>query len=148
MKKFLKFIPALLIAIAAVGFTGCSDDKDEPVNPSELPTTAKTFLDTYYPTVKIVTTTKDKDDYEVTLANGHKVDFTKSGEWTDVDAPQGQTIPSGFYPAQIDAYIETAYPGYGINEISRISQGYDVELTNAVDLIFSHDGSFISIDPD
>ena len=147
MKKIYRFIPLVLVALMGVALWSCSDD-DEPEIVENLPASAKTFLATYYPSANILSVTKDKDEYDVRLSNGHSVEFNKSGEWTDVDAPAGQTIPGGFYPAAIDEYISASYANSGINEISRIDRGYEVELLNTIDLYFSTDGSFIGVDPD
>lgn len=146
MKKILRLIPMLLACVAATAMWSCSDDKDEPVSSNELPAVAKTFLNTYYPSVKVVSTQKDKDEYDVTLANGHSVDFNKNGEWTDVDAPAGETVPTGFYPSAIDTYINESAGGYGINEISREGSGFEVELVTGLDLLFNNDGAFIGYD--
>lgn len=146
MKKILRFLPLLLIAVTGVAFAACSDDKDEPVSANSLPAAAKSFLEAYYPSVNIVSATKDHDDYDVVLANGHKVEFDAAGNWTDVDAPAGQSIPNGFYPAAIDIYVGETYNGTGINEISKTASGFDVELTTGVDLLFNADGTFVAVD--
>ena len=137
----------LLVAVLSMALWSCSDD-DEPVPVTKLPSSAQTFLNTYFDNVDIISVTKDKDDYEVLLSNGYSVEFNTSGEWTDVDAPVGKTVPAGFYPAAIDTYISSAYSGSGINEISRIDRGYEVELLNGTDLYFSADGTYIGIDRD
>lgn len=137
----------LLVAVLSIALWSCSDD-DEPVPVTKLPSSAQTFLNTYFDNVDIISVTKDKDDYEVLLSNGYSVEFNTSGEWTDVDAPVGKTVPAGFYPAAIDTYISSAYSGSGINEISRIDRGYEVELLNGTDLYFSADGTYIGIDRD
>ena len=137
----------LLVAVLSIALWRCSDD-DEPVPVTKLPSSAQTFLNTYFDNVDIISVTKDKDDYEVLLSNGYSVEFNTSGEWTDVDAPVGKTVPAGFYPAAIDTYISSAYSGSGINEISRIDRGYEVELLNGTDLYFSADGTYIGIDRD
>lgn len=147
MKKIYRFIPVVLMAMMGIALWSCSDD-DEPEIVENLPASEKTFLATYYPSTNIISVTKDKEEYDVRLSNGHSVEFNKSGEWTDVDAPAGQTIPSGFYPVAIDEYVSASYANSGINEISRIDRGFEVELLNATDLYFSADGSFIGIDPD
>lgn len=145
MKKFFRFLPLLLIPVFAYVLTACSDDDDKDIAPDNLPATAQAFLDTYYNSVKIVNTVQDKNEYEVVLANGHRIDFDKAGEWTEVDAPQAETIPTGFYPAAIDNYLEQNYKGIGINEISRDSRGYDVELVNGVDLDFNVAGEIMIV---
>lgn len=147
MKKLYRILPMLLVAVLSMALWSCSDD-DEPVPVTKLPSSAQTFLNTYFDNVDIISVTKDKDDYEVLLSNGYSVEFNTSGEWTDVDAPVGKTVPTGFYPAAIDTYISSAYSGSGINEISRIDRGYEVELLNGTDLYFSADGTYIGIDRD
>lgn len=146
MKKLLRLIPILLVAIlAGFALTACGDD-DEPASAASLPQPAKTFLDTFFPKAQMMRAVKDKDEYEVTLTNGFKIEFTHAGEWTDVDAPAGLTIPSGFYPAEIDTYVVGMDNGQGINEISRDSRGYEVELTNGLDLRFDLNGVFVAYD--
>ncbi|MDE5880254.1 MAG: PepSY-like domain-containing protein [Muribaculaceae bacterium] len=150
MKKLLKFLPLFLVALMAVTFWSCSDDDDfKPVANTELPSAAKTFLNTYYQGVNYQTK-KDKDDneYEVYLSNGHEVDFYSDGEWKDVKAGKkmNETVPVGFYPSEIDSYISDTHPTDGIHEISKERYGYDVELTNGTDIEFSSDGSFIRYD--
>ena len=148
MKRFLRFLPFLLLAVAgSATLCSCSDDdKDEFVDTDTLPAQAKTFIAQYYPSAKVVLAQKDKDEYEVTLSEGTRIDFDKAGEWTDVDAPAGKTVATGFYPEAIDTYVNTNFAGSGINEISKEQKGSDVELTNGIDLVFSYDGTFISFD--
>ena len=108
----------MLVLSAGIFMTACSDDKDEPVQMTELPQIAQNFLSTYFGKDKIV-----------------------SAEWPDVDAPYGKVIPSGIVPEVIANYIEVQCPGVGINEISRDSLGYEVELANGTELRFKPDGS-------
>lgn len=147
MKKLLKFLPFLLVALMVTAFWSCSDDNDDnnkEIPNSELPQPAKEFLDTYYPSISY-TTIEDKDDYEVYLANNHEVEFSKAGDWKDVDAPMGQQIPSGFYPSAIDTYVEEN-GNAGINEISKEGYGFEVKLVTGTELRFSADGTFMGID--
>lgn len=146
MNKFLKLLPLFFVAVLALGATSCSDDKDEPVPSAELPVKAKEFVSTYFPTATITLTTKDKDEYEVFLSEGTRIDFNKAGEWKDVDAAAGKTIPSGFYPSAIDANVAEISADAGINEISKESYGYEVELLSGIDMKFNHEGAFISFD--
>ena len=148
MKKLFKLLPFFFMAVLGSVMLSCSDDDDDPIPADELPVAAKTFLNTYYPSIKIVSTTKDKNEYDVVLANGHSVDFTKDGEWKDVEAPVGQTIPSGFYPAEIDTYIASSAGGAVINEIQKTARGYEVELVTGADLLFDSDGVFLQYDRD
>ncbi|MDE6288517.1 MAG: PepSY-like domain-containing protein, partial [Muribaculaceae bacterium] len=84
--------------------------------------------------------------YDVYLADGTEIEFDGNGEWISVDAPAGAAVPAGIVPAPIADFVAYTYPNEKINEISRDSRGYEVELTNEVDLIFGIDGSFIRIE--
>lgn len=146
MKKLLKFLPLMLAAVMGVALMSCSD-KEEFVDADALPQTAKSFLLQYYPGTEVISTTKDKDEYSVILKNGTQIDFDKKGDWTGVDSPIGVVVPTGFYPAAIDAYIAEKFPEQGgINDISKEKRGYDVELVGGTELVFNYDGQFIGID--
>lgn len=149
MKKFLKFMPLLLIAVFGVTVWSCSDDdKDEALAVNMLPDQAKEFVAQYFPDAAIIAAKTDGNEYDVLLSNGTKIDFDKTGEWQDVDAPRGAVLPAGFYPSAIDDYVAANYQGSGINEISKETRGYDVELTSGVDLVFDTAGQFVSVDKD
>lgn len=151
--KNIRFFLLFLASIFTLSLASC-DDKDhpeEPVGEAALPGAAKTFLSTYYDGVKINRIVKDVEDdifveYEVYLANGHDVTFDSDGDWKDVDAPAGKTIPDGIAITPITDYINAHYSGYGINEISKENYGYDVELTNGLDLDFDLQGNFIRVE--
>lgn len=145
MKTFLKTLTVIIFAIILMPAYSSADNSGRPIANSELPKAAQTFLAKYYPSVTY-TSKLDKDEYEVDLSNGHSVDFSLKGEWLDVEAPEGRSVPAGFYPAAIDSYVKTNYKGVGINEISREKGELEVELVNGVELIFSSAGKFIRSD--
>lgn len=146
MKKIVKFIPLMLVALILPLLWSCKDDKEEPVNSENLPQSAKTFLATYYPGEYVISALKDKNDYDVTLSNGHIIEFNSNGVWEDVSAPYGLTVPTGFYPSAIDTYVAENGNGFGINEISRERHGYDVDLVSGVEYRFDTEGRFIGLD--
>lgn len=143
-----KIIYLGLVSLLTISVCACSDD-DEPINPLQLPQAARTFLAQFFPTYDVRSVEKDghHDDteYTVTFTNGYEVEFDASGEWTDVDAPDGLAIPDGIAPATIAEYVVTYYPGDGINEISRDRRGYDVDLISGTDLVFTLAGDLVSI---
>lgn len=147
MKKFFKFMPLLLVAVLGFATWSCSDDdNNESLAVNMLPDQAKDFVAKYFPSTAIVAAKTDGNEYDVLLSDGTKIDFDKTGEWTDVDAPRGVTLPSGFYPEAIDTYVAANYEGNGINEISKETGGYDVELVSGIDLKFDSNGQFVTVD--
>lgn len=147
MKKFILLTCTMLLALATVW--SCSDD-DDLIIPGDLPQTAQAFLNKHFAGMEIYKVEKDGDhsgtDYTVKFRNGYEVEFDAIGEWTDVDAPKGQTIPDGIAPQVIADFVAQEYPGMGINEISRDYTGYEVELVTGLDLDFDPQGNFIGID--
>lgn len=145
MKKLVKIFS--MIAILAVGLSCVScDDKDEPAGFADLPLKAQDFINTYFATYSSSNITYDEGDgnhaYKIVFDNGYEIQFNKDGEWTDVDAPDGQSLPTAFMPEGIVSYVNDNYTGQGINEIEKEKKQYNVELTNGVDLIFNLDGTF------
>lgn len=142
------------ILAVAVAFTMTSCDKDEVLIPNEeLPTTSKSFVTEYFGSAKIISTIKDKEgisnfEYEVKLDNGVDINFDNSGLWQDVEMRSDRdALPNTSFilPAIVD-YVTANYASVGINGIEREVNGFDIELTNDVDLVFDKDGKFIRID--
>lgn len=150
MKKIYLF---LMLCVFGCLAWSCSDDDDNDVtlSVSSLPAPAQQFISQFYPADKVARVTKEiknshlNSEYEVLFVSGQEVEFDAAGQWTDVDAPKGQTVPSGIVPS-IDEYVGLNYDGIGINEISREANGYEVELVNGIELLFDANGQFIGID--
>ncbi|MDE6093348.1 MAG: PepSY-like domain-containing protein [Muribaculaceae bacterium] len=152
MKYALKHFAAIAVVMLSAAFVwNCSDDdKDVPVDVAALPEGAQAFIASHYSGMHVVLSVRDKEDgrdeYEVRFSNGHEVTFDAAGEWIDVEAPAGRVVPDGLVPEAVALYVVTNYPSEGINEISRSAAGYDVDLTNGVDLEFDPLGNFLRVD--
>lgn len=151
MKKTFSLLSLMFVCLLGFSLASCSDNNDdEPISATQLPKEAQTFISTYYPNAQVAGVMRDTDhgttEYDVTMTNGHKLSFDAAGSWTEVDAPTGTRIPTGFIPQPIVEYVGQNYPAEGFNEISRTKNGYDVELTNDLDLIFDSAGQFVRLD--
>jgi len=96
-----------------------------------------------------------KAKYYVYLTNSYEIDFDTNGKWVEVehDTKDAVELPANvltLLPAKALAYVRTNYPAEKIKSIKKLSindqQRYEVDLTNGLDLTFSADGQFISID--
>ena len=117
---------------------------------SELPGTAKDFITEYFSDQKIVQVVKDVDylvktEYEITLGNGFQLEFDGKGDWKDVDG-NNTAIPSDFFSKSITDYILQNFPGQQITAIEKKSSGYELELSNGLDIDFNSNGEFVRID--
>ncbi len=149
MKKLILKLTLLM----AVAFAVVSCDKEETIEVDNLPTAANTFLNDHFKEAKILSVTREKEplsgtEYQVLLNNRIEVKFDKNGNWTEVEALDNTVaIPTSFVLAPIVGYVKENYPNDGINSIDKEKHGFDVELTNALDLEFDATGKFIRIDP-
>ena len=144
MKKIL--LSALVIATLAVTPTMA---EDVAITAQKLPKEAQKFLSVHYPQNKVLSAMQDRDfadnDYTVYLEDGTKIEFDGSGKWESVKNHNGK-IPAGVIPAEIQNYIKAHYPSLGVEKIERKRYGYEVELTNDLDMKFSLNGKFIGLD--
>lgn len=140
MKKLLLTLAVIVgLATAANAKTAYSRDK------SSLPQKALATLSTHFPAdvslIKI-----EPNEYEVILVDGTEITFYMNGEWDGVDVARGKEVPAALVPQAIKTYVAKNYAGQKIESIDKERTGYDVELSNGLDLKFNPQGQFIGID--
>ena len=142
MKRMRLFFIALLsMMVTSVAF---ADDKPIPVE--KLPAAARTFVDTNFPGKKILYAEKAWNSYECRLDDGTKIDFTSKGEWKQVDCHGMSAVPAVLVPEAIKQYVETNFSNCMITKIDKERHGYDIELSNDLELRFNHQGALIGMD--
>lgn len=144
MKKMM-----LILACVFTVVTNANADNYRPINVSQLPEKAQTFLTTYFPEAKVSLARKEFDvtelSYDVIFTNGSKVEFDRKGEWTEVDCLT-QPLPAGIVPATIEKVIKEQYPDAKAIKIERDRREIDVKLSNRVELTFNKKMQLIDID--
>ena len=144
----MKKIMLSVLAVAALAIASAIA-KDLPIPAQKLPAEAQNFLKTHFAKNSVVSAMHDTDisdnDYTVMLDNGVKVEFDSAGKWESVKC-RGGVVPSSIVPAKISEYVSGHYPSLGIEKIERKRYGYEVELTNDLDLKFDLAGKFLGLD--
>jgi hypothetical protein len=148
MKKTVLYV--MFFAVATL-FVACEEEK--LIQENELPAISKTFVETHFPDVVITAIVKERDgltdiDYTVYLTNGFDIDFTKSGDWDDVDGhflPVPESILD-LLPKPLLQHIANTFPTLSIIEVNRERYGYEIGLSNDMDLKFDSNGRFTGID--
>ncbi len=133
-----KLITAILMVMAAVTAYAFPFDKYS-LNRSDLPQEAQEFLSTYFPKGKVSMIKVDKHlfkktDYDVKLVNGTKIEFNNKGKWTSVDCTTRQ--------------VDKQFPGTKIVKIEKKTLGFEIELSDGVELKFDRLGTFKSMSMD
>lgn len=145
MKKAIIFTLSVLITTFSYACAG--DDKVIPY--SELPKTAKQFIETHFADHTVATVTMDKEilstSYDVYFSNGNNIEFDGNGIWKEIDCKRTQ-VPNAVVPSQILQYVTTNYPDTKIIEIDRDIRDYEVKLDSRLELKFDMQFNLIEID--
>ena len=122
--------------------------RDRVVSYEDLPVKAQTTINKHFHKKKIVLVKVDKgyrnDDFEVKFSDGSEVEFNAVGEWTDVKCRPG--VPKGIIPQQIRENVASRWPEARFRKIERYRQGYEVELSNGLELKYNRNFKLAEID--
>lgn len=141
MKKLIMSL-ALIAGISLGASARDEYAKDSSVLPEVARTTITDNFSSEVSKVKIERTLGRVSEYEVTLADGTEISFDRNGDWGSVEAERPAAVPSTIVLAPISDYVAKNYAGTKIVSIERDRRGIEVELSNGVDLHFSHTGKF------
>jgi len=146
MKNLIK--TALVVLIAGSSFQAIGQEK--VIEVSNLPKSAQNFISSHYGQEKIALAKSEKEilsaiEYKVVLANGIELEFDSKGNWTEVDA-KSKSVPQDIIPAKIKTYVQKSFPDNNIVQINKSSKGYEIELTNGIEVKFNKNADFIKID--
>ena len=145
MKKSVLFFAAL-VCMMMHSVSSFADDRIIPAE--QLPAAAKTFIQKTFPGQAVSYATIDFDGrkkYEVYLNNGVEVDFDKNGTWDKVDCNYS-AVPASLVPSTIANYVKTHFAGAKVVKIDKERYGFDVELSNELELKFNKQGQLMNID--
>ena len=120
-----------------------------PAQAQALPEAINAFIQKHFPgsTVTYVETDHDMGglQYDVTLNDGTQVDFTPNNDWDKVDC-HTKAVPAALVPAAIAGYVKANFQSTLITKIDKEPSGYEIELSNGVDLKFAPNGQFMGVD--
>ena len=143
-KKFM-FIIASMLMFAGIA----SADNDRIIPFEQLPAKAQKFMKKYFPNEKVSYVKEESDfmelSYEVILTKGTKVEFSGQGEWKEVDC-RYSTLNEELVPVQIREYVKTNFPDTQFVQIEKGYRGYEVKLTNRLELTFDNQFRLVDID--
>ena len=144
MKKII-FVLASIMMTAGIA----SADNDRIIAFDQLPAKAREFVKQYFPSEKVSYVKEESDfmelSYEVVFAQGTKVEFTGQGEWKEVDC-RYSTLNEKLVPAQIRDYVSKNFPDTKFVKIEKGYRGYEVKLTNRLELTFDAEYRLVDID--
>ena len=145
----MKRILFVLATVFSLGVFNANADNDKIITKEMLPVDAQSFINTYFGELKISYAKLERDlfenSYEVVFTDGVKLEFNRKGEWEDVDCRYGE-VPAAIIPVNIAEYVKAYYPDAKILRIERHRYGYEVKLSNRLELTFNKNFRIVDID--
>lgn len=145
MKKILIVLALILPFGVVTAFAG----SDKVISKGELPAQAQSFLNEHFAGAKISYVKQDTDfldrAYEVMLADGTKIEFSNKGNWEEVDCRYSE-VPAAVIPAPIVKFLSENHPDARVLKIERDRRGYEVKLSNRIELGFNNDFELVDFD--
>ena len=136
----------LLLCFAVATVSLCTYADDYTHDSSVLPQAARDVIHNNFK-ARISVVKIDKDfgrisEYEVVLTDGSEIQFDSKGNWKDIEASRGNAVPKAFVPSAIQSYVDRKQKGTKIVGIERKRSGYEIELSNGIDMKFDKNGNF------
>lgn len=145
MKRLFLLLTVLIMTVMPM-----MADNDKIITREELPEQAQMFLTKHFENADVLYAKAERDmgvvtSYDVVLDGNVKVEFNRSGEWTSVDCERGQ-VPDSLLPQGVLDYVTKKFAKAYVVEIERGRMGYEVKLSNDLDLDFDKNGKFLRVD--
>jgi hypothetical protein len=80
------------------------------------------------------------------LADGTQIDFDTDHMWDKIQCAMTTSMPTALVPAPILAHLQTNFPGAMILKIDKERYGYEIELTNGIEMKFNNQGALMEVD--
>ena len=120
-------------------------DHDQVITFNQMPEAAQALLKQYFADKVPLVVTVDWDDYTIMYESGEKVEFDKQGNWKEISCVMS-CVPAELIPEQIKSHITTTFPGTEILKIDRNRRGYEVKLSNGLEVEYTPTFQVIGID--
>lgn len=120
--------------------------RDASVLPAAAQNALKKNFKSSVSVVKIDKTLGHIDDYEVILTDGTEVKFDNKGNWKEVEVSSRNSVPADFIPEGVRTYIRKNHASARVVGIERTRTGYEVELSDGIDIKFDSQGAFKKYD--
>lgn len=138
-----KIVFALLAIMLSVG-TVEAQSKKKVIDPENLPKAASELIQKHWPSCAVEFVFAKFGEYEVLLTDGTKIEFDRKGVWKEMKCTEG--LPVTLVPVYITRYIVDRFPKQLIIECEKMRGGYEVSLTNGLEIQFDLKGNVTHVD--
>lgn len=135
MKKIAVLLAGLVFCAVACN----ADGNKTAVAVTDLPAAGQELLARDFAGQNVSYVLREKEafkvEYEVRLENGTEIELDADGQWKKIDC-KASAVPQGLVPVEILTQVGKSFPAAFVVEIDKDGRGYDVELSNGLELNF------------
>ena len=131
----MKKIVFAFIAIICFGFSSAMAQNTN-TNPA-----ITQFVTQHFPKTTILFSQRDGGEFEVRLNDGTEIDFTRKGEWKNIDCKHSSiytSVPAELIPVEIANYVKASFPNENIIKIDKDRRDWEIELSNRLEIKFDN----------
>ena len=140
MKKILL---TLLTLVLLAGTANAAGPK-KVIDPDNLPKPAIELIQKHWPSCAIDFAYINGKEYEALLTDGTIIQFDSKGIWKEMKCTDG--LPVTLVPGYITRYIVGRFPKQLIIDCEKLKGGYEVTLTNGLEIQFDLRGNVTHVD--
>ena len=142
MRKLLYTVLALMLVLPVAA-------EDVEIAFDKLPEKAQKIVKKAFPNTKIKKVDMERRasliQYEVKLAGGIKMQFTKEGNFSECTCTDS-AVPAVLIPAKIRDYVAKEFPDREVRRIEHDNKLFEILLDNGYELSFNSSYRLIDID--
>ncbi|MCD8172290.1 MAG: PepSY-like domain-containing protein [Alistipes sp.] len=134
-------VSVVMAVMAVVLFsTGCGGKK--AVTTEELPQQLHALIARDFPGESVAYALREKEGlgrtkYEVVLSDGTGIEADGDGDRKEIKCSHGNSVPVTALPQQIHSYLDAKHPDASVRKIEKTGRGYEVELSNGLEIRFN-----------
>ena len=140
MKKFI----LTLLTLVLIAGTANAGGRKKVIDPDNLPKPAIELIQKHWPSCAIDFAYINGKEYEALLTAGTIIQFDSKGIWKEMKCTDG--LPVTLVPGYITRYVVERFPKQLIIDCEKLKGGYEVTLTNGLQIQFDLRGYVTHVD--
>ena len=140
MKKFI----LTLLTLVMIAGTANAQGRKKVIDPDNLPKASIELIQKHWPSCAIDFAYINGKEYEALLTDGTIIQFDSKGIWKEMKCTDG--LPVTLVPGYITRYIVGRFPKQLIIDCDKLKGGYEVTLTNGLEIQFDFRGNVTHVD--
>ena len=133
-----------MLAVLMLSIPANAQNRKRTIDPYDLPKQAVELIQRHWPSCETEQAFVSSKEYEAILTDGTLIVFDLKGVWKEMKCTDG--LPVTLVPAFITRYVVDRYPRILIIDVEKMRGGYEVTLSNGLEIQFDMHGRVTHVD--